>query len=48
VLIVEGEARLLPEGEEAQQVRRAEEARHGWISPALVEVIPRKAFSWRP
>jgi hypothetical protein len=48
VLIVEGEARLLPEGEEAQQVRRAEEARHGWTSPALVEVIPRKAFSWRP
>lgn len=47
VLILEGEGRLLPEGEEAQQVRKAEEARHGWTSPALVEVLPRKAFTWK-
>ncbi|GBD11400.1 hypothetical protein HRbin23_01065 [bacterium HR23] len=47
VLILEGEARLVPEGEEAEQVRRAEEARHGWTSPTLVEVLPRKAFTWK-
>lgn len=47
VLIIEGETRLVPDGEEAQRVRQAEEARHGWTSPALVEVIPRKAFTWK-
>ncbi|MCS7207339.1 MAG: pyridoxamine 5'-phosphate oxidase family protein [Dehalococcoidia bacterium] len=47
VLILEGEARILPDGEEAQQVRQAEQARHGWASPVIVEVLPRKAFSWK-